>query len=94
MLKGQLEERKIALEDYSLTLVSSKANMEMLIVNYFNFIFSTSNQFGILEFLSSLVGRVTNPMNEDLRKEFTTEEIHKALMQCTLPRSKGKMECH
>lgn len=43
--------------------------------------FSTSNSSCNADFLKPLEGRVTEPMNLELSKEFTREEIYKALQQ-------------
>lgn len=42
-----------------------------------------------MEFLSSLEVRVTNLMNEELSKEFTIEEVQKALKQMHLTKAPG-----
>lgn len=59
----------------------SGKQMEDLIINYFKDLFSTSNSIRNLEFLLGLKGRVTENMNRELGKEFTTDKVHQALKQ-------------
>lgn len=55
--------------------------MEVLIIDYFKTLFLAFDQPGNLEFLLGLTGCVTEQMNGELKREFTIEEAHKALMQ-------------
>lgn len=55
--------------------------MEVLIVDYFKTLFLAFDQPENLEFLLGLTGCVTEQMNRELKREFTIEEVHKALMQ-------------
>lgn len=53
--------------------------MDDLVTKYFQIMFSTSGMEGNMDFLKNLKGRVSNTMNEELSKEFTWEEIFRAL---------------
>lgn len=53
--------------------------LNALITDYFQSIFTSSNPTNALDFLEPLRGRITEPMNAELSKEFTREEIYFAL---------------
>lgn len=53
----------------------------MLIVDYFQSLFTSSTQKGSMKYVSNIERNVTNYMNEQLTVNFTTEEVHKALQQ-------------
>lgn len=55
--------------------------LDSLIVDYFQSIFSTNVDKGPMDFLLTVWRRVTDSMNEDLIWDFTVEEIHIALKQ-------------
>lgn len=67
--------------------------MEDLIIAYFKDLFSTSNFAENLEFLSGLKSRVTDNMNKELDREFTTDEVYQALMQIHLTKVLESMVC-
>lgn len=50
-----------------------------LIIDCFHSIFTTSNLSGSVDFLESLIGCVMEPMNDELSRDFTREEIYSAL---------------
>lgn len=66
--------------------------MEGQITNCFNDLFSASSSLDNLEFLLGLKGHVTNNINRELGKEFTTEEVYHALMQMHPTKASGPDE--
>lgn len=55
--------------------------LDNLLINYFQSMFSFNDQEEPMEFLEPFRGRVTVPMNEDLSRKFLKEEIVVALQQ-------------
>lgn len=55
--------------------------MQALVTDYFNNLFSTLGQLGNMDFLEGLTGRIYEEMKEEINKNFTTDEVYKALFQ-------------
>lgn len=55
--------------------------MDILIVDYFQSLFTTTDQTGPMEFLKPLEGWISDLMNMDLARDFTREEIFNTLQQ-------------
>lgn len=53
--------------------------MRELITNYIQFIFSSSNQGGSMDFLTNVGGKVSMQMNEEVTKKFTNDEVYQPL---------------
>ncbi|XP_042950144.1 uncharacterized protein LOC122282259 [Carya illinoinensis] len=56
-------------------------DMEELVVNYFQQLFSSSEERDHTEFVASVESKVTSRMNEELKKPFTAAEVNLALSQ-------------
>ncbi|XP_035545961.1 uncharacterized protein LOC118348444 [Juglans regia] len=62
---------------------------DMLVIDYFRNMFTTSSLRGSLNFLESLVGRVDNSMNEELSKVYSAKEVKVALQQMNPTKAPG-----
>lgn len=59
------------------------------VADYFQTLFSSSSQLGCTDCLERLRGQISKEMNEDLCKNFTTEEVIKTLSQMNPTKAPG-----